>query len=570
MPPAGSDVPKQNELLKPALIALEDGGEYTVDQIVERVIRNMGLDPSIAEVESSTVKNKSQLKANVEWALTQLKNLGLIESRKITFRNITPYGIRVLREGLDIGSLKPGSKIEENVSPDGTIHSFFELLKSHGISLDTGLVEDFLLSLKSKQFMILSGGTGTGKTKIATVYGQYLNQTKEPNINFRELSFEVSTTDRFETNHGFTLRGETLKSLLPGGKDPLDGVYQFKLAGIEGSAEINMTPRFKFKQTGDSWREIVEIVKHASKASKKNTLTLKCPVKTGNSSNYAIIPVGSNWTDSRHILGYRNMISGTYSKTPALDLIISSDSNVASPHLLILDEMNLSHVERYFSDVISAMESGEPINLDSKGIDDTPDEIVLNDNLFVIGTVNMDETTYAFSPKVLDRANVIEFEPSSVEHYCRGSSADYEPLGDVEFLQNCMKGLECRKMKAPGILAEIGPAFSDEFVKDFDGIQAIMTKMGLPFGFRTIDEVCRFMYVAWIYEGKGSFDRWRRYMDSQIRQKILPKIHGNSAISIPLKDLQAFCASHGYPKSAKRLEKMVNTLETQRYVSFNC
>ena len=120
MPPAGSDVPKQNELLKPALIALEDGGEYTVDQIVERVIRNMGLDPSIAEVESSTVKNKSQLKANVEWALTQLKNLGLIESRKITFRNITPYGIRVLREGLDIGSLKPGSKIEENVSPDGT------------------------------------------------------------------------------------------------------------------------------------------------------------------------------------------------------------------------------------------------------------------------------------------------------------------------------------------------------------------------------------------------------------------------------------------------------------------
>src|SRR5690606_498924 len=77
-------------------------------------------------------------------------------------------------------------------------------------------------------------------------------------------------------------------------------------------------------------------------------------------------------------------------------------------------EMNLSHVERYFADFLSIMESGDNISLYS-GMTRTannvevPREIRWPDNLFIIGTVNIDDTTYMFSPKVLDRANVIEF-----------------------------------------------------------------------------------------------------------------------------------------------------------------
>lgn len=78
--------------------------------------------------------------------------------------------------------------------------------------------------------------------------------------------------------------------------------------------------------------------------------------------------------------------------------------------------MNMSYVERYFADFLSAMESGAEIPL-WKGDDEkqAPKSIGLPRNLFIIGTINVDETTYMFSPKVLDRANVIEFKISMEE-----------------------------------------------------------------------------------------------------------------------------------------------------------
>lgn len=86
--------------------------------------------------------------------------------------------------------------------------------------------------------------------------------------------------------------------------------------------------------------------------------------------------------------------------------------------------MNLSHVERYFSDFLSAMESDEEIPLYKKPFhkengeeceDVIPEKLRLPKNLFVTGTVNIDETTYMFSPKVLDRSNVVEFNPQKTD-----------------------------------------------------------------------------------------------------------------------------------------------------------
>ena len=84
-------------------------------------------------------------------------------------------------------------------------------------------------------------------------------------------------------------------------------------------------------------------------------------------NNTLLIPVGADWTDNTKILGYFNPLAndgkGEYVKSEILSFLELAKENPSIPFFLILDEMNLSHVERYFSDFLSAMESGEPILL---------------------------------------------------------------------------------------------------------------------------------------------------------------------------------------------------------------
>ncbi len=137
--------------------------------------------------------------------------------------------------------------------------------------------------------------------------------------------------------------------------------------------------------------------------------------------SHVVIPVGADWTGSDAILGYPDGIyHDRYVTRPALELIQRAmlHEEYGLPHFLILDEMNLSHVERYFADLLSLIESGDSTDLYKPEHDNEGNAILrskidpalrLPSNLFIIGTVNVDETTYMFSPKVLDRANVIEF-----------------------------------------------------------------------------------------------------------------------------------------------------------------
>lgn len=140
-------------------------------------------------------------------------------------------------------------------------------------------------------------------------------------------------------------------------------------------------------------------------------------------AQYCIVPVGADWTNREPLLGYVNALDSTEYILPengALQLLIEANKaeNINKPYFLILDEMNLSHVERYFADFLSVMESKDKFKLHSdkeKEKSGVPFELGWPKNLFIVGTVNIDETTYMFSPKVLDRANVIEFRVNETE-----------------------------------------------------------------------------------------------------------------------------------------------------------
>jgi 5-methylcytosine-specific restriction enzyme B len=124
------------------------------------------------------------------------------------------------------------------------------------------------------------------------------------------------------------------------------------------------------------------------------------------------------------MFGYENMLDAVANKSwvvpEVLKFVLRAAQDKAHPYVLILDEMNLAHVERYFGDFLSGTESRKPVlpnlQLGEDGawrLANPNPKIAIPENLIVLGTVNVDETTYMFSPKVLDRANCLELRVST-------------------------------------------------------------------------------------------------------------------------------------------------------------
>jgi Cdc6-like AAA superfamily ATPase len=403
------------------------------------------------------------------------------------------------------------------------VENFFEYLSKKGYFFEQEIVENFLLSLKVKPFVILTGNSGTGKTKLAQLFAQY-SEIK---------SYNSTSDDIYSAKEGVSY-------VLPSIKENINS-YPYDTIR-------NVLPQLVNKKTGEN----VE------------------------NKKYEIIPVGANWTENRHILGFYNVITGEYNRTNALNLMLESCEDHGTPHFLVLDEMNLSHVERYFSDFLSAMESEEPIELHSNGKCEVPQKIELNSNLFVIGTVNVDETTYMFSPKVLDRANTLEFLTQSAADYM-SNTPTYEANGNTNYLEDPLSDLDIRdedinklKKRFSNIKTSNGTLLWDELSINIYKFQEALREADFDFGFRTINEILRFMYVSWVYEGKpGTWNNWDRYFDAQIMQKMLPKIHGSQReLETVLKELHKLCISGNYLKSTKKLRKMSKILSERRYVAF--
>jgi 5-methylcytosine-specific restriction protein B len=262
-------------------------------------------------------------------------------------------------------------------------------------------------------------------------------------------------------------------------------------------------------------------------------------------------------------LGYPNALSKFEYVSPenrVLDLMIRAKENIENtneptkPYFLILDEMNLSHVERYFADFLSTMESSDNIPLHSifpepKNDSNTiPQTIKLPKNLFIIGTVNIDETTYMFSPKVLDRANTIEF---------RLTEEDLEAYIDSDVK------LDMDLLKAQGVnmsvsFMEMALQETDKNLKpsevDLKLFFTELKKSGAEFGYRTASEMGRLMYML-----KELGETGDNLLDIAIMQKLLPKLHGSrQKLTDVLPILGGFCLTDNSNVKEEYLDKYLN------------
>lgn len=587
--------------------------------------------------------------------------------------------------------------------------SFQEYLLSKGYLFDPKIIENYLLSIKVKPFVIFTGNSGTGKTKLSQLFAEYISDSTQNSgnnsslINDNEfLSVKVPVNKSSFENTGWTLSNKYLYDVLPIKESQCDcdmwvdnihakayvrvqmqleydknneklknyfknlfsqgtskivdlkinvgafkEIYDCKsnnenfiileqnsnktafnerqwfmnknifnylpfksgyvgcnivVEDIKSTAKIRLMPRLYFKKN----KELQDYLKENE--GKKVEVKIKIdnfnfdnfqPIweKEKDDStdykkdpNYKIVPVGANWTENRHVLGFYNVITEEYNETPSYSLIKASKNDIGSPYFLILDEMNLSHVERYFADFLSAIESGQPIPLYSN--DDENYELDIPDNLLIVGTVNVDETTYMFSPKVLDRANTIEFPTMAAKEYMNSDFKEFD-FKNINYLMNPLEDLDVRNMNVydlKDIFMFINCSEGnlwDVLSNELDLFQSILKKINFDFGFRVINEILRFMFVSWRYEDSPqNWENWERYFDAQVKQKILPKLHGSQkAIGQTINELFNACLIERknnadarlvdltkddcrYHTSAVKLQNMAKILSNQRYVSF--
>lgn len=302
-------------------------------------------------------------------------------------------------------------------------------------------------------------------------------------------------------------------------------------------------------------------------------------IDTNGEKNWLIVPVGADWTDNSRVLGFYNPLSdngaGKYEKTGIIKLIERANDNPEIPYFLILDEMNLSHVERYFSDFLSHMETPDtPFKLDGyrnrEDEDESTGKLAYPENLFVIGTVNIDETTYMFSPKVLDRANVVEFKPDKNDVLNMFSAASQEikivpaKSGVAEAFLHLAKEIRSGKSNVTELQVE-------EIRNVFTAIYDIMEKNGYEFAYRTVREIRQYLSAACELSEQWDDAEMYRAIDEQFLQKVLPKIHGNrKEIGNMLDELQEICKKNGkeLELSGRKIEQMKGKLATVQYASF--
>ena len=304
-----------------------------------------------------------------------------------------------------------------------------------------------------------------------------------------------------------------------------------------------------------------------------------------------LVPVRPDWSDSSDLFGHTDL-SNNFHPGAIIDFIKKAEWNKDKPFFLCLDEMNLARVEYYLSDFLSIIETRDRkengdietdvlVDVDyykNEEAEGKYGRVIVPENLYIIGTVNMDETTFPFSKKVLDRANTIEF--SFVNLMSKPKTFDAVPQKlneDNSFLKT--EYLYLRDCDDSSVV--------DNVCFDLEELNQILVKANLHVGYRVRDEISFYMMnnkKTGLLSDEAAFDH-------EIMQKILPRVQGSSAaIKDVLSELFVKCAGDfsgfsgvstfeqmnsyidqkdcKYPNSAKKIAFMMRRYEEDGFTSY--
>lgn len=490
----------ENHLVYPALIAIgNNGGKISTTELISILMEV--LNPSGKDMEILSGRNDTYFSQKVR----NLKAHKTLE--KLGYANTTSDGWEFTVEG---------ESLYEQISNMLKPQKPFRLLQNENPKNQDSSYNSLLTALRTKPFVLLAGISGTGKSRIV-----------------RELA-KASVTKELQQKY-----------------DPQSVANGF------------------------------------------DRRTLHKP------ANFELVQVKPNWHNSLEVVGYKSNIGGAhYEFTPFVEFVARAWKNPDVPFFLCLDEMNLAPVEQYFAEFLSAIESrsfenGEyetdpivkpfaefgddvctdmlnhlvgrvdaanvhPDSLESRLVERFKTKgLTLPPNLLVLGTVNMDETTFSFSRKVLDRAMSIVMNDVEYDAFFNGESENTV----AEMDEGMRDWLIHRPIR--GLNAENNGA---EEVKTY--LTAINTKLdNTPFklGYRAANEALLYVSAARQLNPDANINA---ALDEFTLMKILSRIEGDKrSIENLLDNLQSVITTV-YPKSHEKLEQMAETLNSKQFVSY--
>lgn len=311
-----------------------------------------------------------------------------------------------------------------------------------------------------------------------------------------------------------------------------------------------------------------------------------------------VVPVRPDWTGPEALLGYEDALQGRVGSSPVwhvppvLEFLLQAHNAPTLPFVLVLDEMNLAHVERYFADVLSGMETGDGCLPDVLLTLGAPSRLVgatdrhpFPTNVFVVGTVNVDETTHQFSPKVLDRASTVEFRVAT-------ETLALEPLKTVEDVQEAAPATRDAFLaiaRDPDWHYGHAPQWAQDFANRVRGLHRLLARDRFEFGHRTYVEAQR---LAALLAADGA--TLPHALDVFVLQKVLPRLHGGRKRLERCLDTLAWCCvtapgdaeaiaalasprapprpvggEAAMPRSLEKVERMKQTLLEHQFASFS-
>jgi len=541
----------------------------------------------------------------VEWRSTSL-HLPLPASMRDRLRRVfDPEELTPQQFAVAIGATITGAP--EEPDPEGDIlvdplPHVRDHFASQGLYYTDAQIATFDTALQTKGFVVLSGISGTGKSKIAQHFVELLPAPAEAPDDPADLRvLRLKRMPSFPTFHRVTLPARQIEALsFPDKNDSwpvrtrMDGKLSDSTLNVQWNGGARTVQLFikgelrnviaKISENGrfygfvglDDETGKISSVEFFRALPRRLPVVSEGPPETG--SNHLFLPVRPDWRDSTSLLGYFNPLTGQYQWTDFLRFILRAvESFKAEDGLawfVILDEMNLAHVEYYFADLLSVIESGRRTDPDDKLVgftreplrtsypqtdddDDVPPrEIFVPPSLYIIGTVNMDETTHAFSPKVLDRAFTIELTEVDFTTYNPGALASAAVLDEAgrQAMQTAFtrNGAFARIDKQ-----EVAAAVVDhpEIREHLQSLNELLMRNRFHFGYRIFDEIAQNLHN----NDENGMMPFSEAFDAAVFMKVLPKFTGSlSRLRSPLLSLLAWAIDPALPPT----KETVTSFET--------